>query len=517
MAELEGQEDTLDMAQQIGIVLLGHGSRGDSANDGMLEVARALRETGKYRIVETGFMQRNFPTIEEAASACILQGADTILLIPYFLHVGLHLQQDLPETVAILKELHPDVRFAFGKPFAHHPGLVDIVVDRIEECRTRGLDDPSGAGETDDREEEGLLHPTRALRSGHTTGACAAAAAKAAAQVLMSQKRVIETEIPFPGGQRVTFPVGRCEIAPDRARCSVVKRAGDDPDVTDGVEICVSVEWNDGPGILLEGGEGVGVITKPGLELPIGEPAINPVPRQMISTAVAEGLGPALDDRGVRVVVTVPAGEAIAKKTLNSRLGIVGGISILGTTGIVVPFSAAAFTASISQALRVAVATGCREVVLTTGRRSERFAQQLLKLPEEAFIQAGDHIGFALEECRRLGVRRATLCLLVGKLSKIAAGHLQTHVSNSSVDADFLARIAAEEGADPTTVEMISGTNTSRQFADILLERGPVTVFDRLCRMGAENCRSHVGGKLTVECLLTDFDGRVLGRSGVVE
>ncbi len=507
------------MAQRIGIVLLGHGSRGDSANDGMMEVAHALKETGKYPVVEVGFMQRNFPTIEEAAKSCVMQGADTILLIPYFLHMGLHLQQDLPETVEILKRLHPNVRFAFGKPFAHHPGLVDIVMDRIEECQNGDIDGELEAEEATGKhktEEEHSPHPTRALRSGYTTGACAAAAAKAAAQVLISQKRVTETEIPFPSGDRVTFAVGRCEIASNRTRCSVIKSAGDDPDVTDGVEICASVEWIEGTGIILEGGEGVGVITKPGLELPVGEAAINPVPRRMIAAAVTEGLGPSMAGRGVRVVVTVPAGEAIAKKTLNSRLGIIGGISILGTTGIVVPMSAAAFTASITQALKVAVATGNREVVLTTGRRSERFAQSLLDLPEEAFVQAGDHMGFALGECARLGIQKATLCLLVGKLSKIAAGHLQTHVSNSSVDADFLAREAAAEGADPATVEMIQGVNSSRQFAEILLERGPTKLFERLCRDGAENCRDHAGGKLSVECLLTDFDGKILGRSGVV-
>jgi len=505
------------MAHQIGIVLLGHGSRGDSANDGMMEVARALQETGEYPIVEVGFMQRNFPTIEEAAGACVARGADTVLLIPYFLHPGLHIQKDLPQTVALLKDLHPRVQFSLGKPFAHHPGLVDIVLDRIRECQVMGADGGPRREEHNGAEPKPHPSPTRALRTGYTTGACAAAAAKAATQVLISQKRVIQTEIPFPDGQRVVFPVGRCEIGPNRARCSVVKRAGDDPDVTDGVEICVSVEWQNAPGITIEGGQGVGVITKPGLELPIGEAAINPIPRRMIAEAVAEGLGRASHERGVRVVVTVPAGEAIARRTLNRRLGIVGGISILGTTGIEIPFSAAAFTASITQALKVAAATGCTEVVLTTGRRSERFAQRLLDLPEEAFIQAGDHIGFALEECARLELRKATLCLLVGKLSKIAAGHLQTHADNSSVDAAFLAEEAAAAGAAPATLEAIRGINSSRQFAEIVLEHGPATVFDRLCHRAAENCHAHVGGRLAVECILTDFDGGVLGRSGIVE
>lgn len=502
---------------RVGIVLLAHGSRGQNANDGMYEVAQALRKTGSYGIVEIGFMQRNFPTIEEAAQSCVLQGADTVLLIPYFLHLGLHLQKDLPETVRLLRALHPDVRFALGKPFAHHPKLVDIVLDRIEDCR-KGIAEGKGDGrpEDDNHEEETQPpKPGQALRTGYTTGACATAAAKAAAEMLLSQKRVIRTEIALPAGQRATLPIGRCEIKPNWVRCSVVKDAGDDPDATDGAEICVSVEWSESPGVAIEGGEGVGVVTKPGLELPVGSAAINPVPRRMIETAVTETLGEALSGRGVRVIVSVPAGKAYARKTLNWRLGIVGGISILGTTGIVVPFSTSAYTASISQALGVARAAGCREVVLTTGRRTERFAQALLSLREEAFIQAGDFMDFALEECARRGVERATLGLMIGKLSKLAAGQLQTHVSNSMVEQSFLARVASQGGADTATVEAVSRVNTARHFAEIIQGSGLSQVFDLLCQRAAENCQAHVHGRLAVECLLVDFGGAVLGRSGV--
>lgn len=501
---------------KIGVVLLAHGSRGENANDGLFEIAQALRNSGKCSIVEVGFMQRNFPTIEEAAKTCILQGAGTVLLIPYFLHVGLHLQQDLPEVVQILKVLHPEVHFAFGKPFAHHPRLLDIVVDRMDECLA------SIDGSTPDSEEktgeEALRPPSnRPLRSGYTTGACAAAAAKAAAEVLLSQERVIQIEIPLPTGQRVRLSVGRCEIRPDWVRCSVVKDAGDDPDVTDRAEICASVEWKEEGGIAIEGGEGVGIVTKPGLELPVGSAAINPVPRRMIREAVTEALGDALTERGVKVVITVPAGEAYARRTLNHRLGIVGGISILGTTGIVVPFSSAAYTASISQALAVAVATGCQEVVLTTGRRTERFAQALLNLPEEAFIQVGDFMDFALEDCARRGIQRATLCVMIGKLSKLAAGHLQTHVSNSLMEQSFLAGIAAESGADPATVREISEANTGRHFAEIARARGLTRAFDLMCERAAGNCRTYVGGKLAIQCLLVDFDGAPMGRSSVGE
>lgn len=494
-----------------GVVLLAHGSRGDNANDGLFEVAEALRDRSEYKIVEIGFMQRNFPTIEEAAKGCVLQGADTVLLIPYFLHYGLHMQNDVPETVELLKAMYPSVHFAFGKPFAHHPKLVDIVLDRIagSQSGVEETGEPDGPAE----DEDTVPQPGRTLRTGYTTGTCAAAAAKAAAHVLVTQKRVIRIDIPLPSGERVTLPVGRADIKADCVRCSVIKDAGDDPDVTNGAEICVSVSWSEIPGIVIEGGEGVGVVTKPGLGLPVGSAAINPVPRKMIETAVVEGLGAALDGRGVRVVVTVPAGEAYAKRTLNARLGIVGGISILGTSGIVHPFSSSAYMATISQAVDVAAAAGCRHLVFTTGRRTERFAQSLLDLPEVAFVQVADFMGFALRRAEKRQMERATLCLMIGKLSKIAAGHLETHVSKSSIDPSFLARVAAENGAGAGVVDEVARANTARHAAEIFQTRGLGSLFGLLCDRAVEQCRNYVEGEMTVESILVDFDGSVLGRS----
>lgn len=497
-----------------GIVLLGHGSRGDNANDGLYEVAQALRDGRQYRAVEVGFMQRNFPTIEEAAKSCVDQGARTVLLIPYFLHMGMHIQHDLPAIIPVLQAMHPGVRFVLGKSFAHHPKIVNIVQDRITECIVAV---GAVSGSIDEARDEATpqLPPNRALRTGYTTGACAAAATKAAAQALVGSRCAMEVEITLPTGQPVTFPIGRCQIEPGRARCSVIKDAGDDPDATNSAEICAAVSWADQPGVVIEGGDGVGVVTKPGLEIPVGSAAINPVPRQMIQQGVTEALGPAMEGRGVRVIISVPAGAAMAKKTLNARLGIVGGISILGTTGIVVPFSAAAYRASVAQALAVAVATGSREVVLTTGRRTERFAQAQVVLPEEAFIQAGDYIGFALEEGASRGLQRATVGVMIGKLAKLAAGHLQTHVSQSQVDQSFLARVAAECGTDPTAVKAITEANTSRQFAEIVGPGGPTRVFDRLCQLAAANCHAHVEAQLAIECILFDFEGAVLGRARI--
>ncbi len=361
--------------------------------------------------------------------------------------------------------------------------------------------------------------PKRVLRSGYTTGSCASAAAKAAAEALLTQQPVESIEIGLPAGGRAQFKLHRCEFNGQEATASIIKDAGDDPDVTHRAEIVATVAWHDTPGITLEGGFGVGVVTKPGLELGVGEPAINPVPRQTIRAEVTEALGDVLSTRGVRVIISVPRGEVIAKRTLNSRLGIVGGISILGTTGIVAPFSLSAYTASVAKALGVAVAMGCKQVVLTTGRRSERYAQAFISLPEEAFVQMGDFAGFALEECAQREIEQVTICAMIGKLSKIANGHFQTHVSKSSVDVTFLADVAAECGVEADTVQAISQANTCRHFMEILGEQKATEVFNRLCELAAAQSRKHAltatQKELSIECILIDFDGTVLGRSGL--
>lgn len=356
----------------------------------------------------------------------------------------------------------------------------------------------------------------RGLRSGYTTGSCAAAAAKAATIALRTQNAVSSVQITLPLGQTAAFEIVKCSIEADRASCSVIKDAGDDPDATDGAEIGATVEWSGEKGdVLIHGGKGVGVVTKPGLELPIGSPAINPVPRQMITYSVREALG---DDegRGIKVTVYVPRGEQLAKKTLNSRLGIIGGISILGTTGIVTPFSTGAYKACIVQGIDVALANGCDHLVLTTGRRSERFAQKLLDLPEEAFVQVADYIGFAVEQCKEKGVRRITLSGMVGKLSKIAAGNLQTHVDNSRMDHRFLAQVAEEAGLPAAVVASIRTGNTARQFAEIVMEHGDKSIFSSLCAIAAYRLSQLADGAVEVGCIMTDFDGEVLGRASSV-
>lgn len=351
------------------------------------------------------------------------------------------------------------------------------------------------------------------LRHGYTTGACAAAAAKAACISLLRQIAVEFVEIPLPIGWTVKFEIARCVFDDKQSRCSVIKDGGDDPDVTHGAEICASVSWSSAPGVTINGGEGVGVVTKPGLGLEVGGPAINPVPRAMIEAAVTDLARSELANRGLNVMISVPKGAELAKRTLNARLGIIGGISILGTSGIVVPYSTDAFQASVSQALDVAQAAGCREVVLTTGGRSEKFAQKAHSLNEEAFIQMGDFVGHALDECSARDIPKVHIWGMVGKLCKMADGHFQTHVNNSQVATQLIAEIALTCGAPTEVVARVRQANTARHVLEIVGTLGVPGLFDAICRQAAINCAEHLHRAVRVECVMTDYDGIVLGRA----
>jgi cobalt-precorrin-5B (C1)-methyltransferase len=309
--------------------------------------------------------------------------------------------------------------------------------------------------------------------------------------------------------------MARCELDPLRARCGVIKDAGDDPDATHGAEIVSTVSWRDEPGLQLTGGSGVGVVTRPGLGLEVGGPAINPVPRRMISEHVTAEAGELLIARGLRVEISVPRGEDIARKTLNGRLGILGGISILGTTGIVKPWSTAAWRASVLQAIDVAAANGQQHLVLSTGGRSEKYSmRQLPELLELAFVEMGEFTGAALERCVEQGCQRVTLAGMVGKFSKLAQGHFMTHVAGNQVDLRFLAALAAESGASDAVQDEIRAANTARHFQEIALDHGLGCVFDRLAEKVRTRSLDLVEHQLRVECLLFDFDGTVLGSAG---
>lgn len=290
--------------------------------------------------------------------------------------------------------------------------------------------------------------PDKPMRSGFTTGACATAVAKGATQLLLTGHVPAQAVVSLPAGFDHSFELIEQELSDGVATCATIKDAGDDPDATHRAKIIAHVSWRDEPGMELDGGIGVGRVTKPGLPVPVGEAAINPVPRRMITEAVTQVLAEHGTARGVRVVISVPDGEEMAKKTLNSRLGILGGISILGTRGVVVPFSTSAYRASVVQAISVAQASGCEHIVLTTGGSSEKYAMKMMpELPEEAFIQMGDFVGFAIKHGKRLGMKRITLVGMPGKFAKVAQGVMMVHSKSAPVDFGFLASVARETGA----------------------------------------------------------------------
>lgn len=356
----------------------------------------------------------------------------------------------------------------------------------------------------------------RGMRTGFTTGACAAAATKAAVEALLTRRApdIAVIRLPLPTHQDARFIPQGWRLSANEAYCEVVKDAGDDPDVTHGAHICAAVRWRGEPGLLIRGGEGVGVVTRPGLGLEVGGPAINPVPRRMITASVEEVVGALLETEGVEVTISVPTGEELAKKTFNPRLGIVGGISILGKTGIVHPYSTASWRASVVQGVEMAVANGYRTIILSTGGTTEGFARRLFpEYPEMAFVEMGIFTGAALKAAARVGVQKVILSGQMGKFSKIAQGHMQTHVAGNRVDTEYLASLAVHHGAAPSVSETILGANTARHVGEILSATGLVSVFDEVCAAVCRQCGAYVKGQLVVEAIMFDYDGSIRGRA----
>jgi len=354
----------------------------------------------------------------------------------------------------------------------------------------------------------------KALREGFSTGSCAAAAAKGAATALVRHALQVEVTIDLPIGRRVTFPVNACQLEGDLARCSVIKDAGDDPDCTHGAEIVAEVRLKGEPGISIDGGGGVARVTKGGLGIEIGKASITRVPLKMITDSVSEALAAAEWPGGADVIIVVPGGVEMAKKTMNQRLGLLGGISILGTSGIVKPYSTAAYKVSIVNAIDVAVASGLTEVVITTGGKSEEYAQRTWgALPETAFIEMGDWVGFTLTYCKKKQIAKVNVGGMIGKLSKVADGEFYTHARQAAINLDGLAAIAESVGAAPEVADKIRRGNTAREAQEIVVAHGVSGFFDRVAEKVSTNCRGYVEGAFSVETVLTDADGTILGRA----
>ncbi len=358
---------------------------------------------------------------------------------------------------------------------------------------------------------------THHLRSGYTTGACAAAAAKGAAQLLVSKTLVTEVSIDLPAGVSATFQLHGQSFSAHEASCFVIKDAGDDPDITNGAEVHATATANPPPPPFIEGGNkinivggiGIGTVTKPGLAVPPGEWAINPVPRTMIEQAVSGVLSEfKIHHREFKIVISIPDGEERAKKTLNARLGIIGGLSILGTTGIVRPISAKAWTDTIDASLDVAKACGCRTVILSTGRSSEMAAQRhFSQLPEEACIMMGDHVAYALRACAKRGFMEPVVACQFAKLLKISCGHENTHAAASELDLAVLRGWAEAAHISPEIVAIIAKANTAREIAVTTdFDRALMTLVAGRATLAAA---VHAPG-IRVYPLLCRYDGSVI-------
>jgi cobalt-precorrin-5B (C1)-methyltransferase len=356
----------------------------------------------------------------------------------------------------------------------------------------------------------------RGTRTGFTTGACSAAAARAAVIGLVTGQVPDSVECLLPNGDLVTFAVhdGRCDGV--CAHAMVIKDAGDDPDCTDKAHLTADVRWlAELPGqVRLAGGVGVGRVTMPGLGLEVGGPAINPVPRRNIEANVRLAAGAKLEEAGLEVTISVPQGQEMAKKTTNARLGILGGISILGTTGIVKPYSTAAYRASVVQGVHVAGTLPQGVVVLTTGGRTEKFVmEQLPHLPEAAFVQMGDFLRYAMSAAVKAGVKQVVIGGMVGKLTKIAQGETITHAGRADVDTGLLADLAAELGAPADVCADIRAAKTARYAGERMDELGLGTVFHTtLAQRVVQTLRRTYPDQFDIQVLVCDFDGHKIAQ-----
>ena len=324
-----------------------------------------------------------------------------------------------------------------------------------------------------------------ALRSGFTTGTCATAAAKAALLALTEECFEEKTEVTLPDGERVVLPIYKVEKTDENtATASVIKDAGDDPDVTHGHQIVATVSFSDSPGIHFLQGKGVGKVTLPGLGLAVGEPAINSTPRKMIVNELSLLYGGGLD-----VTISVPEGEALALKTFNPKLGIIGGISIIGTSGIVKPFSSEAFVDAIRKEVEVAYAVNTERLVINSGAKSEKYVRSLYpNLPPQAFVHYGNFIGETLKIAAETGFQKVSMGIMIGKAVKLAEGHLDTHSKKVVMNKDFLKEIAVQCGCSNETLSLIEQMTLARELWGIPNRHDKEALLGKLVQLCLMHC-----------------------------
>lgn len=361
--------------------------------------------------------------------------------------------------------------------------------------------------------EKDIFKPEGKLRSGWTTGACAMAAAKAAVRALLTGSFEDSVTIRLPRGETPAFSLSRQSCDGLVATAGIIKDAGDDPDVTHGAEIVATVRRGEpGAGIVFRAGEGVGTVTLPGLPVAVGEPAINPAPRKMISEAVAAIANAHQTSPDFEITVSIPGGQALAEKTMNGRLGIVGGLSILGTTGIVKPYSCSAWIHSIHSGIDIARASGLRHIAAATGKTSEAAIKAMYKLDDSALIDMGDFAGGLLKYLRRHPLEKLTLAGGFGKLTKLAQGHMDLHSARSELDFADLAACLGDVGGDAETVDLARKATTAKMVLDLALDRN-LALADLIARRALKQAEARLDDETKVEVCVFDRSGLLAGRA----
>ncbi|HEX9062747.1 MAG TPA: cobalt-precorrin-5B (C(1))-methyltransferase CbiD [Clostridia bacterium] len=347
--------------------------------------------------------------------------------------------------------------------------------------------------------EDYVVINSKKLRKGYTTGSCAAAASKAAVIMLLSKKIIDTVIIDTPSGVKLNLLLSNIELNDSYATCSVIKDGGDDPDMTSGLHIFAKARFVKSSGIEILSGEGIGIVTLPGLKVKVGKPAINPIPMSMILKEVGEVLP---CDKGVEITLSVPGGKEIAKKTFNPRLGIIDGISILGTTGIVTPMSEEAWKESISMELDIAIARGFKDIVFTFGNYGESFCIESMGISQDRIIKISNFVGFMLDKASERGLESILLAGHLGKMVKVAAGIFNTHSRVADARMEILCAYAALEGASTETVRKIYECTTTDAAASVIEKEGINAVFQRITDNVVRRCSLYTFGKVKFGAVL---------------
>ncbi|MDF2546272.1 MAG: cobalt-precorrin-5B ((1))-methyltransferase [Anaerosolibacter sp.] len=356
--------------------------------------------------------------------------------------------------------------------------------------------------------ERYIIKDGKKMRYGYTTGSCAAAAAKAAAIMALEGKEIERVSIDTPKGWNLDLKVETCSFGDHHGACAIKKDGGDDPDNTHGILIEASCEILDGYGIEIKGGKGVGIVTKPGLQVSPGQPAINPIPRKMILQEVSQVL-PA--GKGAVITISVPQGEEIAKKTFNPRLGIVGGISILGTSGIVEPMSEEAFKDSLALEISVAAKEGKERLILVPGNYGRDIAIDHYGLHKDTIIKTSNFVGFMLEKCVEHGIKQVLMIGHLGKFVKLAGGIFHTHSKVADGRIEILAANLGLLGARQPVIEELFQCVTTEAAMEIIEREGYHSVYDLLCQKAEQKAEQHVFEQLEIGIVMFSMDKKILG------